>query len=124
LEKIRQAHDRWLAEQSLESKKWDQIGQLIQGPVGKVFENIGGAASDKIRGGPGKPTIPVKVEKIMCTNCGKPFYANTLAEYAVCAFCGMLLRRSAEAAQQKTEVTQQSATEGSATKQEEGSASK
>jgi len=123
MEELRQAHDRWLAEQNLESKKWDQIGQIIKGPVGKFVENIGGAASDKIRGAPVNPNIPVKVEKIICTNCGKPFYANTLAEYAVCASCGMLLRRSAEAAQQKTEVTQQTeATQSAKPEPEEGSA--
>jgi hypothetical protein len=122
LEEMKQAHDRWLSEQSMESKKWDQIGQIIQGPVGKFVENIGGAASDKIRGGPGKPNIPVKVERITCSSCGKPFYANTLADYAVCAACGMVLKKSAEATQQKTEVTQQTEVAQKSAKPEEGSA--
>jgi hypothetical protein len=71
----------WLTEQNLEAKKLDHIGKN---------------ARDKIRGcaQSSAQSIPVKVEMIACPSCGKPFYANVLADYAVCANCGMVLRKS------------------------------
>lgn len=90
-------HRKWLAEQQMEQQKWNIIGQIVQGPVGNVLQTIGSAGADRIRSGkaPAQQQIPgVRIEQIQCPKCGKPFFANVLADYAVCAHCGSVLQKA------------------------------
>jgi hypothetical protein len=104
LEKLRQEHERWKAEHELEKVKWAQIGKVFDGPVGNFLATIGGATAERLRGaqargGAAAASIPgVRVEQIQCTNerCMKLFWANVLADYAVCPFCGTILKKAAE----------------------------
>ncbi|MFN3330496.1 MAG: hypothetical protein ACK419_06185, partial [Pyrinomonadaceae bacterium] len=103
---------KWLMEQQMEQQKWKQIGNIVQGPVGNVLQTLGRAGADRIRTGKGatqQPIPEVKVEQIQCPKCGKTFFANILADYAVCAHCGSVLTKAptqpsgAEASGQATE---------------------
>jgi len=105
IEKMKQEHERWMSQQSIDMKKWDQIGKVFEGPVGRFIETVGGAGADRLRGtaqghgGTAVASIPgVKIEQIQCTNekCMKPFWANVLADYAVCPHCGMILKKTVE----------------------------
>jgi ribosomal protein L37AE/L43A len=109
MREMEQAHHKWLAEQQLEQRKWEQIGQIIQGPVGNVLQTIGTAGADRIRGGKtSSQQIPnVKVEQVQCPKCGKPFYANTLSDVAVCANCGAVLTKAPSGAEKQSEQTEQ-----------------
>lgn len=95
LEEMRQQHQKWLMEQQMEQQKWKQIGSIIEGPVGNVLQTLGRAGADRIRAGKGvaQPIPDVRVEQIQCPKCGKTFYANVLADYAVCAHCGSILTK-------------------------------
>jgi hypothetical protein len=98
MKEMEQAHGKWLAEQQLEQRKWEQIGQIIQGPVGNVLQTIGSAGADRIRAGktPAQQIPNVKVEQVQCPKCGKPFYANSLADCVVCPFCAAVLQKAQE----------------------------
>jgi hypothetical protein len=84
---------RWMMEQELENRKWEQIGQIMQGPLGEVIKKFGSAGAERIRGG-AAPSL--RVETVTCPKCGKPFYANSLADYAVCPFCAAVLQKAQE----------------------------
>ena len=108
LEELRQQHQKWLAEQQLEQRKWEQIGQIFQGPVGNILQTIGSASAERIRGKtPAKPIPNVKVEQIQCPKCGKAFYANTLADIAVCPHCGVVLSKAQSGVEKPSEQVQQ-----------------
>ena len=89
LQELQLQHHRWITEQQLEQKKWEQIGRILEGPAGKFIEIIGRAGADRIRGYPQS----VKMGTITCPTCNKQFVANVLDDYAVCPHCGALLMK-------------------------------
>ena len=75
-----------------EIKKWEQIGKILEGPIGKVVENMGKAGADKLRG---RPTSSIKPVSITCPNptCGKQFLADENASIVICSHCGAVLEK-------------------------------
>ncbi len=127
IQEMEQEHKKWLAEHRLEEQKWQQLGSIFQGPVGNVLETLGRAGADRIRTERGampqaqaqaQPQIQiqipgVKVEQIQCPKCQKPFYANVLADYVICAHCGSILAKSGG-----TEQSEQTTTTATTTTEE------
>jgi hypothetical protein len=100
IEELKQAHEKWKMEMQAEMHRWEQVGKILQGPVGQFVQMIGGATADRIRGQPqaqkGSAPPGVQVEQISCPSCQKQFYVNALADYAVCPFCAMVLQKKLE----------------------------
>jgi len=108
IEELRQQHERWLAEQQLEAKKWEQIGRVFEGPVGRFIEAVGGGTAERLRGtgAAGQPPqqlkIPgVEVGRISCPTCRRQFYGNLLADFVVCPWCSAVLKKEASQPQQQ-----------------------
>jgi hypothetical protein len=119
IEELRQQHERWLTEQQLEARKWEQIGRVFEGPVGRFIETVGGGAAERLRAAPGAagqpPQAPqqlkipgVEVERISCPTCRRQFYGNVLADFVVCPWCSAVLKKEspqpAQQPQQPAEV--------------------
>jgi hypothetical protein len=80
-------------QEEADTRKWEQIGRIFEGPVGRVMENFGKAGADKLRGTPSKNAL--KPVQVACPNpnCKKPFYADEKAESVICPHCGSILEK-------------------------------
>jgi hypothetical protein len=116
MQEMKMEHDRWLMQQQMEARKWEQIGSIIQGPVGGIVQSIGKAAVEKFREGgdarfpeqevrqppiavdykKGEERNDISVDVIACPKCNKEFYVNIGSETAVCPHCGAVLKRVEE----------------------------
>lgn len=79
--------------------KWEQIGKILQGPLGNVVRDLGSAGADRVRG-QGQANVHVqtggrqpKPVQTQCPNCNKPIYVDAEAETAVCGSCGAILQK-------------------------------
>jgi hypothetical protein len=81
-------------QEEADTRKWEQIGRIFEGPVGRVMENFGKAGADKLRGTPSKNAL--KPVQVACPNpnCKKPFYADESALSVVCPHCGAILEKT------------------------------
>jgi hypothetical protein len=77
-------------ENESDNRKWEQIGKILQGPVGEVIKNMGSAGADRVRGAPSKLPTPVKTQ---CPNCNQPIFVDADSAAAVCGSCGAVLQR-------------------------------
>jgi hypothetical protein len=84
-------------QEEADTRKWEQIGRIFEGPVGRVMENFGKAGADKLRGTPSKNAL--KPVQVACPNpnCKKPFYADESALSVVCPHCGAILEKQTSA---------------------------
>lgn len=84
-------------QEEADTRKWEQIGRIFEGPVGRVMENFGKAGADKLRGTPSKNAL--KPVQVACPNpnCKKPFYADENALSIVCPHCGAILEKQTAA---------------------------
>jgi len=84
-------------QEEADTRKWEQIGRIFEGPVGRVMENFGKAGADKLRGTPSKNAL--KPVQVGCPNpnCKKPFYADESALSVVCPHCGAILEKQTSA---------------------------
>jgi len=96
LEEMRQQHNRWIAQQQLQAqadeRRWKVVENLMQGPLGRVIQTMGGAAAAKI-GGSGQPPKPILIS---CPKCGGTFYGSSDSKVVVCPNCNTVLRQVAE----------------------------
>lgn len=80
-----------------DATKWEQIGRILQGPVGDVIKNVGAAGADRVRGArPANPSgarVP-KAVQTQCPNCGEVIYVDAEADTAVCGKCGATLQKA------------------------------
>ena len=95
LKEMEQQHQRWMMEQQMQmqrdERRWQVVQNLMQGPLGRVIQTVGGAAAAKIGGS--QPPKPVLAS---CPNCGGTFYTSSDAKIAVCPHCNNLLRAAGE----------------------------
>jgi transcriptional regulator with XRE-family HTH domain/ribosomal protein S27E len=98
-----------------EGKTIEQVKDLVktvtEGPIGKAIENIGGATSDRIRGGR-------SLIKVQCPNCQNTFGVNPTLPVVKCVHCGAELKAASQP-QQETQPQQTEQTETKAQETEE-----
>jgi len=105
LKEMELQQQRWLAEQQIELQKWEQVGKLFQGPVGKTLQMLGGGVARKISGYSGQQP---SVTQLTCPKCGKQFPVFADADRAICPYCGVVLAKTGgEETAQKQEESQQ-----------------
>lgn len=87
------------AEQDL--AKWEQIGKILQGPIGQAIQNMGNAGADRVRGrknngnpSPSPSNMPNPVQT-QCPNCNSVIWVDSEAATAICGHCGAVLQKSA-----------------------------
>ena len=96
LKEMEMQHQRWMMEQQIEAKKWDQIGQLLNGPLGPTIQMLGKAAAAKLQGPQGQQ---LSIQRVMCPRCGAQFPVLSDQNKAVCPKCGAILERAPEGGQ-------------------------
>lgn len=77
-----------------ELSKYEFLGKIFEGPVGKAIQSIGNAGADRVRPH-GNPNMPKPVQT-QCPNCQKIIYVDADAATAICGNCGAQLQKQAE----------------------------
>ena len=110
MQRMQFEQQRWMQQQQLEQRKWENISKLFEGPVGKVFETLGSATADKIRGQPvqharqraqQQQPSSGRILKIMCSRCGNQLYVLEDQDKVACPHCGVVLQKVVEGEQQQ-----------------------
>lgn len=102
LKRLDWEQEKYKMEAEADMTKWEQIGKILQGPLGNVVRDLGSAGADRVRGQQsqnvhvqtGRQPKPVQTQ---CPNCNKPIFVDAEAETAVCGSCGAILQRSGSA---------------------------
>lgn len=89
-----------------ENQKWEGIGKILEGPVGKAIQGIGNAGADRVRGKSAKMPKPVQTQ---CPQCNSVIFVDQDADAAVCGHCGVVLQKAGTPAQPPPETAQQPA---------------
>lgn len=89
--------EKWKMEAENDLHKWEQIGKILQGPVGDVLRNVGNAGAHRISGSGGSGSRIPKPIQTACPNCGQTIYVDAEADSAVCGRCGAVLQRQGAA---------------------------
>ena len=86
--------EKWKMESEADLNKWEQIGKILQGPVGDVVKQMGSAGADRVRGSGARPVgrTPKPIQT-QCPNCEKVIYVDAEAETALCGNCGAVLQK-------------------------------
>lgn len=84
-------------EQDADVAKWEQIGKILQGPIGQAIQGIGNAGADRVRGGnsgaPRKTGRQPTAVQTQCPNCQHVIYVDAEADTAICGQCGAILQK-------------------------------
>lgn len=102
--------EKYKLENEADLHKWEQIGRILQGPVGDVIKNVGNAGADRVRGKGGNAKGGQKMPKptqTQCPNCQHVIFVDADAESAVCGSCGAILQRQASSQPQPVQPTPQ-----------------
>jgi len=96
LEKLRAERQQWAAkfnaEQAAEERRWQVVGSLMQGPLGRVVERLGGAAATRLQT-EGSQTQAPRPVAVQCPSCGHTFWASSDAETVICPNCKSQLQK-------------------------------
>lgn len=97
--KIDWEKEKWKSDAENELSKYEFLGKILEGPVGKAIQSIGNAGAERVRphGSPNTMPRPVQTQ---CPNCQKVIYVDADAATAICGNCGAQLQKSGEAPQQ------------------------
>ena len=98
IKKLDWEEKKYEMEQDADSRKWEQIANILKGPVGDVMKSLGAAGADRVRGGrppnhAGKILKPVQTQ---CPNCSSKIFVDAEAETAVCGSCGAVLQKQGQ----------------------------
>jgi ribosomal protein S27E len=90
--KLEFEQEKWRYEKENEGKTIDRVTNVIktigEGPFGKVIENIGSGAGERIRAGKGNASPMVRIQ---CPNCYGQFSVNPALPKVTCIHCGATL---------------------------------
>jgi len=96
LEKMRAENQRWAAqfnaEQAAEERRWQVVGNLMQGPLGRLTERVGGALASRLQSEGGSEQAPRPIQ-VQCPTCGHMFWASSDAETVICPNCKNQLQK-------------------------------
>lgn len=88
--------EKYKLEADADVAKWEQIGKILQGPIGQAIQGIGNAGADRVRGaGAGKGKVGKQPTAIQtqCPNCQHVIYVDAEADTAICGQCGAILQK-------------------------------
>lgn len=90
LKEMELQQQRWMAQQQIELRKWEQIGKLFEGPIGRTIQTLGAGAARKLSGMAGQASVT----QVTCPRCNKQFPVFADAEKAICPYCGAILAKT------------------------------
>lgn len=98
MKKLDWEEKKYEMEQDADSRKWEQIANILKGPVGDVMKSLGAAGADRVRGGrqPNHAAKILKPVQTQCPNCSSKIFVDAEAETAVCGNCGAVLQKQGQ----------------------------
>ena len=102
---------KWELQQEGDQKKYELIGKIFEGPVGKVLESVGKAGADRVRGTAKNTSQPAPTTQTTCPNpqCQKTIYVDPNADQVTCPYCNKVLQKAIPATQSSQPPTEQPA---------------